>query len=360
METLGTTHRGRPPVVFLPGGGAIGRDYWNVHRGAADLTTSVIYDRAGTGDGTPAALPRTSAEVTDELRALLRDAAIEGPYLLAGHSLGGLYARHYAIRFPDEVAGLLLLDPAHEDYNAYMPKPLREQWESFDAAEAAAALEDLPDEVVQLYRGLFAQELAGWPVEVREPLIDYHVGPRGIKTGFLEASNADQLYAEVRAAGPLPGIPVLILSSTRVDPFKAVVSQGIPESLLDEEIEAKFRLYTDFANSLPRGEVRRVDAGHVTIHLRGEQAVLEALEDLLLQVEAARGDTDAIGQLVERAGERGDMETLRRLAAAGSKDALDQLVELAAEREDLTELRRLAASGSRDAADILMELAEEG
>jgi len=267
--------------VFLPGGGAIGRDYWNVHRRAAELTTSVIYDRAGTGDGAPADLPRTSTQVTDELRALLHDAAFEGPYVLVGHSLGGLYARHYATRFPHEVAALLLLDPAHEDYNSAMPAQLREIWESFDLAEAAAAFENLPDEMIQLYRGLFAQEMADWPPEVREPVIDYHVSPRGLKVGFQEASNVEELYAEIRGAGPLPDVPLLMLSSTRLDPFKAVVSQGIPESLLDEEIEAKFRLYTDFAKTVPRGAVRPIEAGHVTIHLRGEQTVADALADLV-------------------------------------------------------------------------------
>ena len=72
-----------------------------------------------------------------------------------------------------------------------------------------------------------------------------------------------------------------------------------------------------------------------------------------------RRDLDAVAQLVELAGERGDMDELRRLAAGGNTDAVDLLVELADEREDLDELRRLAASGNRDAADILSELADE-
>lgn len=184
-------------------------------------------------------------------------------------------------RFPGEVAALLLLDPAHEDYNSAMPAQLREIWGSFDPAEAAAAFDNLPDEMIQLFRGLFVQEMASWPPEVREPLVDYHVSPRGLKVGFQEASNVEQLCTEIRAASPLPDVPLLILSSTQVDPFKAVVSQGTPESLLDEEIEAKFRLYSDFAKSVPRGEVRPVEAGHVTIHLRGEQAVADALADLV-------------------------------------------------------------------------------
>jgi pimeloyl-ACP methyl ester carboxylesterase len=115
---------GSPAVVFLAGAGAVGLDYWNVQQRAAGFATSAVYDRAGTGWSDRVELPRTSTEVTSELRELLRAADVPVPYLLAGHSLGGLYARHYATRFPDEVAGLVLLDPAHEDYNAYMPKQL--------------------------------------------------------------------------------------------------------------------------------------------------------------------------------------------------------------------------------------------
>jgi hypothetical protein len=78
----------------------------------------------------------------------------------------------------------------------------------------------------------------------------------------------------------------------------------------------------------------------------------------MLGIERNR-DPDDIGQLVEQAAERGDMDELRRLAEAGSKDAVDALVELAQEREDVAELRRLAANGNRDAADILLEMSDE-
>ncbi len=163
-----------------------------------------------------------------------------------------------------------------------MPAQLRELWQGFDASEAAAAFENVPDDVVQLYCSLFEQELASWPAEVREPLIDYHLSPRGLTVGFQEASNVEQLYVEVSTTGLLPDIPLLILSSNQVDPFKAVVSQGIPEQLLQAEIEGKMRLYTDFATSTPRGEVRPVEAGHVTIHLRGKLPVIDAITELVV------------------------------------------------------------------------------
>jgi len=115
-----------PTVVFLAGAGTVGLDYLNVQEAAADLSTSLLYDRAGSGWSDAVELPRTLTQVTDELRELLQVVGVQAPYVLVGHSLGGLYARYYAQRFPDEVAGLVLLDPAHEDWDSYMPPELTE------------------------------------------------------------------------------------------------------------------------------------------------------------------------------------------------------------------------------------------
>jgi pimeloyl-ACP methyl ester carboxylesterase len=266
-------------VVFLPGGGAVGLDYLNVQERAAGLTTGVLYDRAGTGWSDRVDLPRTSAQVTDELRALLRIAGVPAPYLLVGHSLGGLYARHYAQRFPDDVAALLLLDPAHEDYDAYMPPELTELRKAWDPDQAFP--DELPDVLVRLYRGLFAQELTDWPEAIRGPLIDRHVSPEWVRVGLREAQHADRLYDEVRQAGPLPDVPLIVLCSTGTDGFRSAVSVGESATLLREELEGKRRLYAALAASVPRGEMRPVDAGHVTIHLRRPDAVVQAIRDLL-------------------------------------------------------------------------------
>jgi pimeloyl-ACP methyl ester carboxylesterase len=270
---------GSPAVVFLAGAGAVGLDYLNIQARAAALTTSVLYDRAGTGWSDRVELPRTSAQVTDELREL-RTAEVPAPRLLVGHSLGGLYARHYAQRFPDEVSGLLLVDPAHEDYRAYMPQQLVDQWAAWDPDQALP--DELPDELIQFYRGLFAQEMADWPEKVREPLIERHVSLEWLRVGLQEGKNVDQLYEEVRQAGPLPHVPLIVLSSMGIDAFKRAVSQGTSESLLREEIEGKRRLYTALAESVPGGEIRPIDdVGHVTISLRRPDAVLKAIQDLL-------------------------------------------------------------------------------
>jgi|ERR1041384_956494 pimeloyl-ACP methyl ester carboxylesterase len=293
---------GEPPVVFLAGAGTVGLDYLIAQEKAAQFSTSVLYDRGGSGWSDPVKLPRTSTQVTDELRELLHVAGVPAPYLLVGHSLGGLYARLYAVRFPEEVVGLVLLDPAHEDYDAYIPEELtkmREGWAKkqlgrlMNLALAGAMRSALGRGLLlrlpvikhyrKLYRTLFAQEMADWSDEIRDVLVERHVSLDWLWTGVQESGNVEELYDEIRHAGPMSDVPLIILCSMGTDGFKEAVSVGESESQLREEIDGKRRLYTAMVESVPRGEIRLVDGGHVTMHLRHPEAVALAIQDLLRQ-----------------------------------------------------------------------------
>jgi pimeloyl-ACP methyl ester carboxylesterase len=270
---------GRPTVVFLAGAGTVGLDYYNVHVGVAEFTTAVTYDRAGTGWSDRVPMPRSSAEVTGELHELLAAAELAPPYLFVGHSLGGLYARHFAARFPGEVTGLVLLDPAHEDHPDFMPAELAERRQ--ETLEMTIP-EELPGELPAFYRGLFLAEVTTWPSNVSAPLIAAHLTADWFKVGFLEASNVGAVYQEMRETGPLPAVPTIILCSTGIDGFRLAVSAGEPEEVLEAEIAGRRRLYEKLAASVPKGEMRTVDGvGHVTMHLRRPDAVLQAVRDLL-------------------------------------------------------------------------------
>lgn len=76
-------------------------------------TTTFAYNRPGYGNSDPVATPRDGAHVIDELRALLRSQGLNPPYILVGHSLGGLYMQWFARRYPDEVSALVLVDSTH-------------------------------------------------------------------------------------------------------------------------------------------------------------------------------------------------------------------------------------------------------
>ena len=191
---------GAPAVVFVPGAGSIGLDFLLVHQRVSEFSTAISYDRAGTGWSDQAELPRTADEVTDELRALLQRLAVPAPYVLVGHSLGGAYVQRYAQCFPDEVAALLLLDPAHEDWDSYMPDSLK-----LANQPAGTDFPELPEGFLAQYRVPFAAMFAAFPDLLREQLIDKHLSPEGLPTGFREGANALAVFDELRAGGRATG-----------------------------------------------------------------------------------------------------------------------------------------------------------
>jgi len=99
------------PTVVFDAGFATDSETWNlVWADVIALTGAFRYDRAGVGQSDPASYPRTSYDIISELRALLAHAHIPPPYILVGHSFGGLNMQLYAQCFPLEVVGLVLVD----------------------------------------------------------------------------------------------------------------------------------------------------------------------------------------------------------------------------------------------------------
>ena len=103
--------KGSPTVVIDTGVGDTMERWQDFQFQAAEITRVCTYDRAGYGSSEPGPLPRTSQRAAEELKQLLKKAHIEGPYVLVGHSLGGLNIQVFADQYPDLVAGLILLDP---------------------------------------------------------------------------------------------------------------------------------------------------------------------------------------------------------------------------------------------------------
>ena len=101
------------PVVFENGlGGRI--EWWKkVLPEISKDTTTFVYNRPGYGKSDPVLTPRDGSHVVDELRSLLRSKGLNPPYILVGHSLGGLYMQFFARRYPEEVSALILVDSTH-------------------------------------------------------------------------------------------------------------------------------------------------------------------------------------------------------------------------------------------------------
>ncbi len=110
LYTTGSDTRNMPTVILCSAGGLAAADWALVQPEISELTRVCSYDRAGYGWSDSGSLPRTSKQIAVELHALLEQANIDGPYLLVGHSFGGHTVRIFADDYPEEVAGLILID----------------------------------------------------------------------------------------------------------------------------------------------------------------------------------------------------------------------------------------------------------
>jgi pimeloyl-ACP methyl ester carboxylesterase len=114
LATAGTG--GAATVVFEAG---LGDDWTHWDRVASEIAAHArifAYSRPGYGASSPASTPRDPKQIVEELRALLAAEGYAPPYLLVGHSMGGAYMELFAKAHPDEVVGVVLVDPRHRDF----------------------------------------------------------------------------------------------------------------------------------------------------------------------------------------------------------------------------------------------------
>jgi len=136
VEYALVVHDNTVPVVFENGLMAKFTDWAQVFPAIAQDTTAFAYNRPGYGASDAVTTPRDGAHIVDELRALLRSKGLKPPYVLVGHSVGGLYMQLFARRYPDEVYGLVLVDATHPEQ--FKGKGAPENWPPLVRAGFAA------------------------------------------------------------------------------------------------------------------------------------------------------------------------------------------------------------------------------
>ena len=119
---------GSPVVIIIQGMARDKDDYRSLQKAIAQHTRVLSYDRPGLGESSQNSEPRTFDFFAKDLDELLQVKEVPPPYILVGHSMGGLFIRYYADLHAENIAGLVFLDTSHEDWFQY----IRETWSADD------------------------------------------------------------------------------------------------------------------------------------------------------------------------------------------------------------------------------------
>ena len=225
--------RGKPAVILESGLGS-GRGTWyRVLPEVARFTRVLAYDRAGIGDSDPGPKPRSAKPIADELHVALKNAGVQPPYVLVGHSGSGFTVRVFASAYPKETAGIVLVDPTQEGLTDWLKSHQPDMWQQLESEKAKAA--------------------------------------EGVRD---ELSAADLSEKQAESATPLPDVPVTLLTGMRTSDFRT------PELL-----EFWLNLHKEWLKKIPQGKhVLAQNSGHF-IQEQEPELVVSAIREI---VEAAR------------------------------------------------------------------------
>jgi pimeloyl-ACP methyl ester carboxylesterase len=256
--------QGSPTVVLDAGLGYTSVEWsgW-VQPEVAKHTRVCAYDRAGMGWSEPGPGSPNASQTADELHALLQEAGEEGPYVLVGHSIAGLYSRVYADRYPEEVAGMVLVDSSHPD--------------QFDGSGLAVTMNRVAGVVGPLIaRTGISRVFSLYPSNPELPPLQreqsdslYYTTPHQVAM-FEEMGTMPESLEKTRGTGTLGEKPLVVVS--------AAADHGAEARALQEDLTA-----------LSSNSAQRVVEGSTHVSLvvdRGDAG--QTSEEILEVVEAVR------------------------------------------------------------------------
>jgi pimeloyl-ACP methyl ester carboxylesterase len=205
------TGRGSPTVVLEQGGGGNSLAWFLVQPQVATVTQVCAYDRAGMAWSDAGPLPRTGEQIAKELHTLLNNSSIEAPYVLVGHSYGGLFVRAFAAQYPEDVAGLVLLDSAHPDQWTRTAQGQAQYKNDSTIYSATRLLAQVG--LLRILPNPFATSPASFPNEQQGVWRALHSTTKFWNTTAAESRAIPETMNSVRDAASLGDLPLVVVSA---------------------------------------------------------------------------------------------------------------------------------------------------
>ncbi|NWK95876.1 alpha/beta hydrolase [Sphingobium lactosutens] len=274
---------GSPTIILESGLGSGGSVDWaRVHDALARHSRTCAYDRAGIMWSDPKPGPQNAVAVAEDLHATLAAAEIEGPLVLAGHSIGGPYTRVYTGRYGDQVAGLVMVDPSHPDQVARLGRAIKANVDPTQVAWMVRIANALSwTGIVRLMTG---GDVPNMPKDASAKIAAYTSG--SIRGAGAELEGFRLTLDQARAVRSFGDRPLIIL--TAMAPHTPAQLKGLN---LTPQVGARMKqawktLHTEMVAMSSRGSQQIVpDSGHY-IQIDRPDVVIAAVEQVVNAVRA--------------------------------------------------------------------------
>lgn len=280
---LNCSGEGSPTVIFESGGDSPGYTWVNIQPQVAKFTRACWYDRAGYGWSDPSPQPGTGASIASDLHALLTAAGVSPPYILVGASFGGFPVRIFTVRYPEAVAGVVLVDATHEDQHEpdSMKAPANRLPNSVRKAVCTLVPAARELGVVRLMMKLSGPgpAPAGMTSDQAHTLQLLSQQPK--TAASKEGCYWDETAAQARSAGTPGNRPLIVLTAGREfiprDPQGAKEARAFHETWVKELQPALARLST-------RGRQVIVENSGHGIQFEAPEAILNAIREVMKEI----------------------------------------------------------------------------
>jgi len=290
--------KGNPAIVIETALGSPSAEWWHVQDLLAETTTVVTYDRAGYGWSRPGAFPRSSRQIVNELHSLLQVVGVPSPYLMVGHSQGGLYAQLFGRLHPDEVAGAVFLDPVSSDNQRFKAelKPDVYRLSGIDRTAAPDSVNTLRRlGLIRPLRSTIERRLlphqARLPAATREVIWQHYALNKAHKAMMSERQQNDTPAnsSDVRASGVFPHVPVKVIYHSPRRMVREMTMLGGLQRDEAEEVESIWQqLVRAYLKLSPHGEwILAPESGHY-IHLDEPDLVVREIRSMVEQLRSAQ------------------------------------------------------------------------
>ncbi len=277
---------GSPTVILDAAADMMSSDWAWIQPEIAKHTRVCSYDRAGMGWSDSGPEPRDAKQITFELHTLLTNAGISGPYVMVGHSAGGLYARMYAVEYPEDVVGMVLVDPGHPDMDTRIPAL---QAQTASDTSLVKTMRVLSYFGLPRLLGVGKNNAQGLPSLQAAEVNAFVSTPQHWSTILNLINSTPETYDEVRATGLLGNMPLVVISANT-----AWLTKGAPA---DDARKILNGLHSEIAGLSTNSSQRIIDGathGSLVHNQSDVQAVISAIEDVLTSLQT--------GQLLTKGG----------------------------------------------------------